>query len=417
MRGIGFTLINFLNNLPVPFVQDNMFVFYVLPKGEALFGDPFELLSVGDMRYEVRNLKKPKHIPRILPGRLNIPFGAFNRLLRFHSFYFGDSRVASADDVDVFLQADQNHAFPRGRFKKVLIIYDIIPQMLEWDYLVSYRTARMRGDTRKKSAVLQFKRHLLINKTRRNTKRAHKLVSISEHTKKDFVEFLGVHARKVSVVPLGVTMPDDNTAQPALEQYISSGWGYLKRPLKLDPKVPFLLFVGGVDSRRKLEDLVTAFNNLRAQGKDLKLILVGDIMLGPSAITNPYVSRTLKQSSYLDDIVFMGFASDEAKAWLYSNALSFVFPSRYEGFGLPVLEAMVRNCPVISYRSDAVREVAGDTPLYADDMDGLMNRITELMEYSEPELSVLRQKGATMAKKYNWAKTSASIAEILYNFK
>src|SRR5680860_37195 len=84
----------------------------------------------------------------------------------------------------------------------------------------------------------------------------------------------------------------------------------------------FLLFVGGVDHRRKLDDVVTAFNHLRAQGEDIKLVLSGDIMLGAEAITTASAREALLKSSYLDDVCFLGFTDDKTRDWLYSAALA-----------------------------------------------------------------------------------------------
>src|SRR5436190_305364 len=82
-------------------------------------------------------------------------------------------------------------------------------------------------------------------------------------------------------------------------------------------KPAYLLFVGGADRRRKLEDLVTAFNQLRAQGHELKLILAGDTMQGPANVATEEIQYALKTSSYLKDIIFMGFANDATRDWLY----------------------------------------------------------------------------------------------------
>jgi glycosyltransferase involved in cell wall biosynthesis len=265
--------------------------------------------------------------------------------------------------------------------------------------------------------VLQLKRSLLINKLKINTRRSHEMIAISEHTKHDFINFLGVPTNKITVVPLGVSAPEVSKEHPKLMQSISTSWGYTRRPFTLDPAVPFMLFIGGVDSRRKLEDVVAAFNNLRAQGTLIKLVLAGDIMLGPDAITTPHISDSLNKSSYLDDIVFMGFIDDDSKNWLYAHALAYIFPSRYEGFGLPVLEAMIRDCPVICYRSAAVDEIAGDAVLYADTMQDIVSRIMELLNYSEAEQKSLRKKGADVAKRYDWAQTSSNITKVLYNSK
>jgi len=132
-------------------------------------------------------------------------------------------------------------------------------------------------------------------------------------------------------------------------------------------------------------------------------------MLGPNAITNTEIQNSLKNSSYLDDIIFMGFIDDKTRDWLYKYALASVFPSKYEGFGLPVLEAMAYGCPVISYDNAATREVAGEAPIYAQNVYELLENIEKLLSLSEEQIKKLQAKGKTQAKKYNWSNTSAKI--------
>jgi glycosyltransferase involved in cell wall biosynthesis len=415
MRGIGYTLINFINHLPEEAKSNNSFMFHVLPDSEALFKDPLELLSLDGVQYEIRELKPTKRLPYPLPWRLNLPLAVINRCLNWKAFYFATSRIKSIKDIDVFLQADQNQPLPSGlRCKKVLIIYDLIPQILEWDYLNKYKTSRLYGKSRTKASIRSVQRMLITRKLRKNTQKANKLLAISEHTKKDFVNYFKLPESKITVTPLGADAPitvDDSKIK--FYEYKKTGWGYAKKPITFDPEIPFLLFVGGVDRRRKLQDLVAAFNNLRAQGYKLKLVLVGDILLGPKAVTTPEIRQALKDSSYLEDIVFMGFASDQVKDWLFRHALAFVFPSRYEGFGLPVLEAMMRECPVISYRNDATSEVAGSAPLYTDSFKGIFDATVELLSYDHKQLTALRKRGLATTKQYDWDKTSAKMFKAL----
>ena len=222
--------------------------------------------------------------------------------------------------------------------------------------------------------------------------------------------------KKIAVVPLGVTSPQVSSDEVRLHKYIDTGWGYAKRPFKLDD-TPYLLFIGGVDSRRKLEDLVAAFNNLRAKGNHLRLILAGDIMLGPSAITNKVVADSLAKSSYLDDIVFMGFIDDSQKYLLYEKALAYVFPSRYEGFGLPILEAMIHGCPVISYKSQAVAEVGGDFPVYADNLKELEQAIVNLLQVTKSAAKERARRYVKVAEGYSWQRTATGILKVIYNSK
>lgn len=415
MRGIGYTVLNFINNLPEKARTDHCFILFAYPDEHSAHGNVLELLDLTGIDHEVRYLKPRKRIDIKLPGRLKLINSVLNQLLALRDVYYGDSRITNLKGVDVFLQTDQSESLPkRGRTKKALILYDVIPYALEWEYLWSYKTARrVHGFSRKAALRVYSRRWLYSHKLRVNVRRATVLLSISEVTKSDFVHLLGTPGKKIVVTPLGVSQQKEMSTEPLLLQSIKTSWGYRNQPITFDPKTPFLLFVGGADKRRRLQDVVTAFNNLRAQGYDIKLVLAGDSMKHPDTIATEEVQAALKNSSYLEDIIFMGFIDDDSRDWLYRHALAFVFPSLYEGFGLPVLEAMVHKCPVISYRNDAVIEVAGNAPLYVKDALSLATSIKDLLGYSDKKLQDLRHKGLTQAQNYDWTKTAKEMMTVL----
>jgi len=236
------------------------------------------------------------------------------------------------------------------------------------------------------------------------------MIANSKLTKNDFVSYLGVKPSRITVTHLGVTMPDNaKTSQPPNHVYRSTSWGYRRETHHFDTNTPFLLFVGGADRRRKLEDLVTAFNHLRAQGVVLKLVLVGDSMQGPMNIATVEIQDALKKSSYLEDIIFMGFVNEEQRNWLYKHALAFVYPSVYEGFGLPVLEALSYGCPVLCYPNRATKEVAAQAVLYEYGSKGLMNGIKNILNMSEEERRAMSTVGINQASHFEWSATAANI--------
>ncbi len=412
MRGIGSTLINIINNLPTS-AQHHKFIFYAYPLTEGVF-DPFSILQVQHLDYEVRDLGHTKRSKRVLRGRLNMLVSAYNNLLNKRELRHGDSRTSDLTQIDVFLQIDPNQTTPKKRgVKNIVFVHDIIPYVLSWDYMWSYSFARTRGYSRKAALRCHVRRKLYFDKFRVISRRADKLLANSEQTKLDFHNYLSVPSRKIVVTPLGVNLPEATQQDPALHHYLPTSWGYLPKPLRLDPKTPFLLFVGGADRRRKLEDVVAVFNRLRAQGQEMKLILVGDSMQGPLNISTEEIQHALKTSSYLADIIFMGFVDDASRDWLYRNALAFVFPSKYEGFGLPVLEAMSYGCPVISYENAATKEVAGDCPLYVKNSSELELAVVQLLN----DISITKQmaeKGIKQAHLYTWQKTAKMVlAELI----
>lgn len=409
MRGVGYTLINFINNIPSELRKKHNFVFFYYQDEE--YDDPRKLLELQNLSFEARPLHQVKpSLTLKLPGKLNVLVRLANKLLASLKQNGGDPRITNTKGIDVFLQTEQMTALPRGKFKKAFIAYDLIPYVLESDYLWNYKTARFHGLPRQAAIRCTARRRLYLSRLRTNVSQADKVLAISDVTKQDFIKYIPSSKRKIITTPLGVNLPKaSGENNPAMSHYVASSWGYLKRPYVFDSSTPFLLFVGGADKRRRLDELVTAFNHLRAQGHDLKLVLVGDSMQGPNNIATETIQKALLDSSYLDDIVFMGFVSDEQRDWLYKKALAFVFPSKYEGFGLPVLEAMIHKCPVISYKNRATLEVAGDAAIYAESMEDLRSSVLKLLGSSKDELASLGQISFQQAQRYTWVKTSQNL--------
>lgn len=411
MRGIGYTLINFLNNLPTE-AKSHKFIFFAYPETDTE-PDPVSLLNLEGYDYEVRPIRHRRRIRKVLPGKLNLLVSVLNNLIEMRDLYFGDSRIPSVRGIDVFLQTDPNQSIPRKRgMKNVVVIYDLIPYVLEWDYLWSYSYARTRGYSRKAALRCAARRKLYWDKFHINTRRANKLLAISKQTAVDFNKHLDIKSNKIVVTPLGVNFPEQLKVTPHLSKFVKTAWGYIQTPTTLSKNDSYMLYVGGADRRRKVEDLVAAFNHLRASGEDIKLVLAGDSMQGPANIATEEIQYALKTSSYIDEIYFMGFIDDISRDWLYRHALVFVFPSRYEGFGLPVLEAMSYGCPVISYDNAAVREVAGTVPIYAENTQDIIDTVLRLKDSPETA-SKYGKKGIEHTQKYSWKTASRNIFDQL----
>jgi glycosyltransferase involved in cell wall biosynthesis len=414
LRGIGSVLLNFLNNIPDEAKEEHMFIFFVLPSSYTTV-DAFENLGLGNMNYEVRELTPIKPYPKTLPGRLNLIVSALNQLKSLRDYRFGDSRVKPGDlkDLDAYFQIDPDKPLPKKRhkLKSVLFIHDLIPYVLEWDYLWSYKTARLKGYSRKAALRVQSRRTLYLLKYRSVIRNASILIANSHHTKEDFVRFLSIRPKKITVAQLGVGPVDTKSiATKPVTAYRPTSWGYLSHEQPFNEEdVPFLLYVGGADRRRKLEDLVTAFNHLRAQGISLKLVLCGDSMQGPMSIATEEIQYALKTSSYLEDIIFLGYCSPETIDWLYGHALAFVFPSRYEGFGLPVLEAMAHGCIVVSYPNKATKEVAEDTCLFVNGPLEIRDTIIDLINRPSAIQKDTIAAAKHRAKSFSWEKTATEI--------
>jgi glycosyltransferase involved in cell wall biosynthesis len=429
MRGIGATIIQTINHISVADRMAHKFVFYAVDDSETTYSDPLELLDLSDMNYEVRPTDYPhdqmrhkliqnrasqshpkwqRHMPGAVFKLTNSITGLYDGII---TAYSGDKRSQDLSGLDVYLQANPDQNLPRNKnVHKVVILYDIIPYVLGSDYLPSYRDARIRNHSIKGSVRLQLLRSLYALRMRNNVASADSALAISAHTKSDFVKYLGVDENKITVTPLGVSeLYKPASARPALVRYKATSWGYIRCSFDLDTSRPYLLFVGGADSRRRLADLVAAYNHLRAEGHDLQLVLVGDTMQGARNIPTPDIQNALLRTSYIDDIIFMGFVGDDTRDWLYRNAWAFIYPSVYEGFGLPVLEAMSYGCPVVCYDNGAVREVAGTSVTYATDCESLYAALIKLLAANEKDMAAMRLKGIKQAAKYTWHNTSRQI--------
>jgi glycosyltransferase involved in cell wall biosynthesis len=411
MRGIGYTAINFINHLPKEAKKRYEFVLHHYPIASDE-KSPLDLLQLRGVTYTTQEIQPYKHVNLGLPGKFNIVSGVINKALNWKRLRFGDTRVHDFSDIDRFLQFDQNQPVPsRRKVHTTVVLHDVIPYVMEQDYLWSYRTARTHGSTRLGALRKQLERNRYIRNLRTITKRASGLIANSERTKQDFIRYVGTPADKISVCHLGVSQQSGKISKsprsPAFKRYIETSWGPMPKNAKLKPK-EYLLFIGGADPRRKIHELVAAFNNLRARGYDIKLVLAGDTMKGPAHIPNKDLQMYLQNTSYLDDIYFMGFVTDEQRDWLYKNALAFVYPSVYEGFGLPVVEAMHYGVPVITYDNTSIREVAQDAVLYATDYHSIMRSVIQLIK--EPgTYTEYANRGTRQAATFSWGKTAESI--------
>lgn len=415
MRGIGAVVINFINNISKTDRKQHSFVFYMKPDEETR-KDALELLQLSNLKYEVRDkppIKNPE--PVKLPGRLLLLGKLINKIIAIPRFRQGIPGFDSSG-IDVYLHTDQMLGMPyMPRIKKVLVAYDLIPYILEWDYLWSYKTARRYGLGRKGALAAAARRRTYINKVKINVRKSKKVIAISKQTKADFIKYAGAKKTKVEVVYLGVNRLDSAELIPPTYKYVASSWGYFKKPFKFDTNTPFILYVGGTDHRRKLDHLVAAFNHLRAQGHDLKLILTGDILQGPKNLPVKDSREALLNSSYSKDIIYLGFVDEATKNWLYKHALAFVYPSMYEGFGLPILEAMANGSPVVTYKNSSISEVSGRAIICTEGYIDIIKAIRELL-MTKSAREKYKLLGYKQAEKFDWGKSVSSIISLLTTF-
>ena len=176
---------------------------------------------------------------------------------------------------------------------------------------------------------------------------------------------------------------------------------YEKEPLAFELPEKFILSVGSIEPRKNLIGLLQAYELLPLALKDsYKLVLVGF-----KGWQNQEIMEIMEKNKH--NIIYLGFISDEELARVYNRATAFVFPSFYEGFGLPLIEAFACGTPVISSNRSSLPEVGSDAVLYCDpdDITDIANKIQQLLE-DEALQQRLRQKGLQRAKLFSWEKSA-----------
>lgn len=307
--------------------------------------------------------------------------------------------ITKSETVDVFLQFDYAFGVPTNT-RTVLIKHDLIPYIF-WDKYFESAWVPFKNKALRTTLRTSFTNHRFNRQLRRAITGADTILTVSGNTKYDLEKLLGANPNKIQVAHLGVDV------QPAKTNNVNQTVSM--------PSKPYLLFIGAGDARRRVDDLVAAFNNLKASGHDIQLVLVGENFKTPASIPNPTVRSAVMGSSYKKDILTMGYVDDTTKQSLFRGAIAYVYPTKYEGFGIPIIEAMLLECPVITYKNSSIPEVAGECAYYAKDWQGIMVKVVELMELDSESKAVRLQEAKKYAASFTWDKTSNIIYEALLN--
>ncbi|WP_433381873.1 glycosyltransferase family 4 protein [Actinoplanes sp. CA-142083] len=301
----------------------------------------------------------------------------------------GDRLDVSGQRLDVFLQPDSANGLPSGA-PVVTIAYDLIPLIFAEHYLpgLSLSALRRLGP---KGFVSGYLRAYLYRWQLRQLVNSDRVIAISEATRRDLLKYLPrLPAGRVSVVPLAANA----VYAPTDERAAQAKYGVTK---------PYLLYTGGVDFRKNVGGVIEAFHRLRSV-RDCQLVLVGQDFVAGRADAQKSLAQQLDDSPYAADIVRPGFISTEELVQLYSGATAFVFPSLYEGFGLPVLEAMASGCPVVTYDNSSLPEVAGEAALLLGPQDDLSTALDEIFS-DDARRERMRESGLKQAEQFTWAAT------------
>jgi glycosyltransferase involved in cell wall biosynthesis len=238
--------------------------------------------------------------------------------------------------------------------------------------------------------------------------RADRIIAVSESTKKDVQEFFEVPEDKISVVYEGVLSERYETRSKAEISSLRSRFGI---------SGDYLLFVGTLEPRKNLIRLLEAFYLFLERRPDLKdtiqLVITGGKGWLYDSIFEEVESRKLGNR-----VIFTGYLATEELTSLYTNALASIYPSLYEGFGLPVLEAMSAGLPVITSNTSSMPEVAGSAALLVDPLDteGLSRSLEKVIDDKDLR-SELSRKGRRQAKLFSWQRAAEETLKVYKSIK
>jgi glycosyltransferase involved in cell wall biosynthesis len=232
------------------------------------------------------------------------------------------------------------------------------------------------------------------------THRSSRVLTVSEASKRDILEYFHIPQAKIDVIYNGIDErfwlpPDQEDIERIRERY------------QLDGR--FVLYAGNIKPHKNLERLIDAFHTLRSHGfEDVKLLIIGDEISKYATLR-----RAVHRHKLHKHVRFFGFVPDETLAALYRLASVFVFPSLYEGFGLPPLEAMASGTPVITSNVSSLPEVVGDAavlidPYQSDSIAAALERVLT----DAPLREDLRARGLQRARDFSWDHTARRVRAI-----
>lgn len=250
-------------------------------------------------------------------------------------------------------------------------------------------------ETYQKSRVLLWKFQYWILK-----KRGDHFLAISQATKQDMISILGIPEDKIEIVPCAAsglfqTIPTQEVQQDILQKY--------------NLTTPYFLFVGNFNPRKNLERLLLAFDEVRELGFEQKLVIVGEH--GWKFDQN----SALADLKHKEDVIFLGYVLDEEMPSLYRNATAFLFPTLYEGFGIPMIEAQHCGTPVLASVGSCFQEVAGELcARFVDPFDvaSIRDGIVFLLEHPT-QVQEMVQAGSCNASRFSWEKSAQILEDII----
>lgn len=344
--------------------------------------------------YLEEDLPKSFKLPKNFEKRIFLPIWRRDDLIRkiwWEKYLL--PRCARKDSCSVFISLYQCPTVFYGGEKHIMLVHDIIPKLFP-EYL---------GNSRKK---------LYWRLTKKGIAAANRIITISKRTEKDLVQKLDIPSEKITtsyidVDPIYKKKPTGKEKARVLKKY------------RLKPG--YILAGGGMEVRKNVEGVVRAYQFLRERFKNEKplpkLVIYGKLLpeLAPLATD---VEKLVKELNLTKSVKLLGRTPQKDLPALFANAEVFVYPSRYEGFGLPVLEAMNAGTPVIAGKTSSLPEVGGDSILYChpDDIHDIAMVIRNVL-LNKNLRETLAARGRERSRMFSWGKFTKKVLNIAISEK
>lgn len=317
--------------------------------------------------------------------RLNAPNSKIIMTSKKHHRFFQQNYIPSnlsKEKIDVYHVPQNGIGLSENiTCKKVITVHDLIPYIMP--------------ETVGRGYLLKFLKEVpnIIENT-------DAIITVSNWSKRDILKFFPIEEDKVFVTPLATDMK---------YRPLDKEWCRYMIEKKMNIKKPFILYIGGFSPRKNVRSLIMAFSKVYPNlNKDYALVITGSLRDEGNSLKE--LCSNLQISS---QVIFTGFVEEDMLPILYNGAELFVYPSYYEGFGLPPLEAMSCGTPVITSNVSSIPEVVGDAGILIDPYD-----TTNLMKALENTLGDeklkerLSQAGLNRAAQYSWKRTAAETLEV-----
>ena len=342
-------------------------------------------------------IEKNLPIPPVLEKFPNAKVTIINsgvRTKRFIRAIAGEFKTPTPTNKnEVFFQAEFYLGVPK-KVRSVMVFHDAIPLLFKEKEGPIVGNS-LRSVKRKAASKVYWNRYVKLLKT---YSRATRIIAISNNSKRDLENLILINKK----IPVSVVYESSTPLKKIVVEKVSF----------IDKKERFLLYVGGIDIRKNILGLLDDFNEIHLTHKGLRLICVGKEFLKKDQLNDLGWSKFIKKNNLEKYVITPGYVSDGELSYLYENAEAFVFPSRYEGFGLPVLEAMQSGCPVVAYDNSSIPEVAGNAAILVKDGESMVPALEDLMQ-DKGKRKALIEKGYKQAEKFSWKRTAQETIKVL----